>query len=164
MAGRRINDSMGAYVAECVVRLMLSKRIQIIDSRILIMGLAFKENCPDVRNTRVNDIISTLQAYSSEVDVYDPWVTSGASKLLIEQAQANSYDAISVAAAHQQFADMGLSTIKKFGKDNAVIYDVKHLFPTEEVDGGLQANQTDYRLAGEVEEGIAGLVRCLNEA
>lgn len=137
LAGRRINDSMGIYVADSVVRLMLSRRIQIIDSRILILGLAFKENCPDIRNTRVNDIISTLNSYSAEIEVYDPWVDPGASEHLIEAPQADNYDAIIIAVAHQQFADIGISAIREFGKANSIIYDVKHLFPAEEVDGSL---------------------------
>ena len=86
---------MGSYVAERVVKLMLSKRIHIIDSRILIMGLAFKENCSDSRNNRVVDIIDTLQSYHSHIDVYDPWVDKDESELLISEPEENSYDAVS---------------------------------------------------------------------
>ena len=128
---------MGSYVAERVIKLMIAKRTHIYDSRILVMGLAFKENCPDTRNTRVVDIISTLQSYHAKVDVFDPWVDADASELLVQQPNANSYDAIVIAVAHDQFLQLGLESIRKFGKDNAVIFDVKHLFDSKEVDGGL---------------------------
>lgn len=137
LAGRRINDSMGAYVAERVVKLMLSKRIHIIDSKVLVLGLAFKENCPDTRNTRVVDIIDTLQSYHSNVDVFDPWVDAEASDLLIENPKDNCYDAIIIAVAHQQFKALGAAGIRKFAKDKAVIFDVKHLFDAADVDGSL---------------------------
>lgn len=137
LAGRRINDSMGTYVAERMVRLMLSKRIHIIDSRVLILGLAFKENCPDTRNTRVNDIITSLLSYDCQVDVYDPWVDRAESELLIDQPKDDSYDAIIVAVGHQQFRDMGIQSIKQLGKSNSVVFDVKRLFPSGQVDGSL---------------------------
>ena len=137
LAGRRINDSMGSYVAERVIRLMLSKRIHVIDARILVLGLAFKENCPDIRNTRVHDIVSTLQSYHTQVDVYDPWVAKGESDLLIEQPEAGCYDAIIIAVAHKQFAEMGIKKLKRLGKKNFVVFDVKHLLPSSEVDGSL---------------------------
>lgn len=137
LAGRRINDSMGIYVAERVVKIMLSKQIHVIDSRILILGLAFKENCPDTRNTRVNDIISTLHSYHAQVDVHDPWVDLSESELLIKQPEAGIYDAIVIAVAHQQFIDMGIQAIKDLGKTNSIIYDVKHAFPSDQVNGSL---------------------------
>ncbi len=137
LAGRRINDSMGTYVAERVIKLMLAKRIHIIDSRILILGLAFKENCPDTRNSRVVDIISTLQSYSTKVDVYDPWVDVESSELLVQNPEQNSYDAIIVAVAHEQFKTLGITEIKKFAKQDAILFDVKHIFPSSEVDGCL---------------------------
>jgi UDP-N-acetyl-D-galactosamine dehydrogenase len=137
LAGRRINDSMGAYVAGQLVRLMLSKRVHVTDARVLVMGLAFKENCPDTRNSRVVDIITELQSYHVDVDVYDPWVDRSASSLLIEAPAANTYDAIMIAVAHQQFVALGIEGIRAFGKSKVVIYDVKHLFAADQVDGSL---------------------------
>jgi UDP-N-acetyl-D-galactosamine dehydrogenase len=137
LAGRRINDSMGAYVAERVVKLMLSKRIHIIDSKILVLGLAFKENCPDTRNTKVVDIIETLQSYHSHIDVCDPWVDAESSELLIDSPEENCYDAVIIAVAHDQFKDLGAAGIRGFAKEKSVIFDVKHVFDSEEVDGSL---------------------------
>ena len=136
LTGRRINDGMGSYVAERVVKLMLSKRIHIIDSRVLIMGLAFKENCSDSRNSRVVDIIDTLQSYHSHIDVYDPWVDDE-SELLISEPEENSYDAVVIAVAHDQFKELGIAGIRKFAKDKSAIFDVKHIFNSKEVDGSL---------------------------
>ncbi|NKB31897.1 MAG: nucleotide sugar dehydrogenase [Pseudomonadales bacterium] len=137
LAGRRINDSMGSYVAERVVRLMLSKQIHILGSKILIMGYAFKENCPDTRNTRVEDIASTLLAYHAEVQIYDPWVDSSDSEHLISEPENESYDAVIVAVAHQQFIDSGIDYVKSMSKKNSVIFDVKHIFDSSQVDGSL---------------------------
>ncbi len=137
LAGRRINDSMGDYVAERVVRLMLSKRIHVIDARILIMGFAFKENCPDTRNSRVRDIIATLQSYRSEVEIYDPWVDQQESELLTDSLKPSTYDAIIIAVAHDQIRKMGIDTIKQLGKVNSVVFDVKHVFSSQSVDGSL---------------------------
>ena len=137
LAGRRINDSMGDYVAERVVRLMLSKRIHVIDARILIMGFAFKENYPDTRNSRVRDIIATLQSYQSEVEIYDPWVDQQESELLIDSLKPSTYDAIIIAVAHDQIRKMGIDTIKQLGKVNSVVFDVKHVFSSQSVDGSL---------------------------
>jgi len=116
LTGRRINDGMGSFVAERVVKLMLSKRIHIIDSRILIMGLAFKENCPDSRNSRVVDIIDTLQSYHSHIDVYDSWLDNDESELLIREPEENSYDASVIAVAHDTFKELGIAGIKKLTK------------------------------------------------
>ena len=137
LAGRRINDSMGAHVADRVIRLMLSKRIHIIDSRILILGYAFKENCPDTRNTRISDIVSALLSFNTKVDVYDPWVDSNATPHLISELEEGNYDAIIVAVAHSEFREMGISKMKTLGKENSVVFDVKHIFPGESVDGSL---------------------------
>ncbi len=137
LAGRRINDAMGFHVAERVIRLMLSKRIHIIDSRVLILGMTFKENCPDIRNSRVQDIVSTLQSYHARVDVHDPWVDASESELLIAEPEADSYDAVIIAVAHKQFIAMGIEALKAFGKSTSVIFDVKHLFPSSAVDGSL---------------------------
>ena len=137
LAGRRINDSMGAYVAERVIKLLLSKRIHISESRILVLGLAFKENCPDTRNTRVVDIIETLQSYHSNVDIFDPWVDPESSELLIDIPEESCYDAVIIAVAHDQFKELGTAGIRKFAKKNAVLFDVKHVFDAEDVDGSL---------------------------
>ena len=137
LAGRRINDSMGRYVAERVIRLMLSKHIHIIDSRILIMGYSFKENCPDTRNTRVQDIVNTLISYNSKVEIYDPWVATSASDLLVSELNENSYDAIIIAVAHDQFVELGIDKIKTLSRENAVIFDVKHVFDNLLIDGSL---------------------------
>ena len=137
LAGRRINDAMGAYVAERVVKLMLSKRIHIIDSKILVLGLAFKENCPDTRNSKVVDIIETLQSYHSSIDLYDPWVDPESSELLIGIPEENCYDAVIIAVAHDQFRDLGIAGIRKFAKEKSVIFDVKHVFASDDVDGAL---------------------------
>jgi UDP-N-acetyl-D-glucosamine/UDP-N-acetyl-D-galactosamine dehydrogenase len=137
LAGRRINDSMGSYVAERVIRLMLSKHIDIIDSRILIMGYSFKENCPDTRNTRVQDIVDTLISYNSKVEIYDPWVDASASDLLVSDLKNDYYDAIIIAVAHEQIIEFGIDKIKNLSKENAVIFDVKHIFDSSLVDGSL---------------------------
>lgn len=137
LAGRRINDSMGSHVAERVIRLMLGRRIHIIDSRILIMGMAFKENCPDTRNSRVSDIADTLESYHCKVDIYDPWVDTGSSELLIDKPDEDSYDAIIIAVAHDQFKELGADKIRNLGKEQSVIFDVKNVFKSNETDGRL---------------------------
>lgn len=142
LAGRRINDGMGAYIAEQVLKLMARKRISVVGSRILILGLAFKENCPDIRNTRVVDIVSALREYHAEVEVHDPWVDadeSGREYGLrpIGEPQEGAYDAIVLAVAHDQFRELGIDGVRRLGKDGAVIYDVKSIFPADRVDGRL---------------------------
>ena len=142
LAGRRLNDSMGNFVAQQVIKLMLQKRTQIYDARILILGLAFKENCPDTRNTRVKDIIEELKSYNTLVDVYDPWVDPFSVKNehqieMIEVIEENTYDGIVIAVAHQQFKELGARKIKAFGKKNSIIYDIKSLLSAGDVDGRL---------------------------
>ena len=142
LAGRRINDSMGAYVAEQVFRLMNRAQLRVCDARILVMGLAFKENCPDLRNTRVIDVIEALQGYSATVDVYDPWVDSEEAERMydirpVSQPEAGCYDAIVIAVAHDRFRDLGEAGIRAFGKPDSVLYDVKYLLPANAVDGRL---------------------------
>ena len=142
LAGRRINDSMGAYVAGQVFKLMNHSHLQVCDSRVLVMGLTFKENCPDLRNTRVIDIIEELQSYNVNVDVYDPWVNADEAEheygvRPLEQPEKGVYDAIVLAVAHDQFRDLGAAGIRTFGKDASVLYDVKHLLPVDDVDGRL---------------------------
>ncbi|MCX7628082.1 MAG: Vi polysaccharide biosynthesis UDP-N-acetylglucosamine C-6 dehydrogenase TviB [Methylophilaceae bacterium] len=142
LAGRRINDGMGAYVAEQVIKLMTRKRIHVVDAHVLVMGLTFKENCPDLRNTRVIDIIREFKAYNANIDVYDPWVDAAEAQheygiTPVTQLQAGKYDAIILAVAHRQFIDMGLEKIRSLAKPVSVVYDVKYLFRPEQVDGRL---------------------------
>jgi UDP-N-acetyl-D-galactosamine dehydrogenase len=142
LAGRRINDCMGGYVAGRVVKLMTKKRIHVVDSNILILGLTFKENCPDLRNTRVTDIIRELKTYNANVDVYDPWVDPEEAKheygiTPVATPAEGKYDAIILAVAHQQFRELGEAGIRKFGKPVNVLFDVKQLLPKEVVDARL---------------------------
>ncbi|GMQ87646.1 MAG: Vi polysaccharide biosynthesis UDP-N-acetylglucosamine C-6 dehydrogenase TviB [Gammaproteobacteria bacterium] len=142
LAGRRINDSMGAYVANQVFKLMNNAHLRVCDSRILVMGLAFKENCPDLRNTRVVDVVEELKSFSVNVDVYDPWVDAGEAEQAygvtpIRQPEKGVYDAIVLAVAHDQFRELGAEGLRAFGKDSCVLYDVKHVLPVDAVDGRL---------------------------
>lgn len=142
LAGRRINDGMGAYVAEQVIKLMTRKRIQVVDARVLVLGLAFKENCTDLRNTRVVDIVREFQSYHANVDVYDPWVDASEAQheygiSLVGSLGPGIYDAIILSVAHQEFGRMGIAQIHALGKSNHVLYDVKYLFRPEQVDGRL---------------------------
>src|SRR5690606_3635866 len=142
LAGRRINDYMGIFVAESVVKLMTQRKCHVVDSNILIMGLALKENCPDLRNTRVIDIVRELQAYNAKVHVYDPWVDAEAAREeygleVIDTPKAHFYDAIILCVAHDQFRHLGAEAIRQFGKPHHLLYDVKHLLPKEQVDARL---------------------------
>ncbi|MBA3563416.1 MAG: Vi polysaccharide biosynthesis UDP-N-acetylglucosamine C-6 dehydrogenase TviB [Gammaproteobacteria bacterium] len=142
LAGRRINDNMGNYVAAEVARHMIRRRIHLMDARVLIFGLAFKENCPDVRNTRVVDVVHELADYGARVDVYDPWVDRQIAQRLygldlIEQPNEGIYDAIVMAVAHREFRDMGVARVRALGKPDHVLYDIKHIFPASETDGRL---------------------------
>ena len=142
LSGRRINDGMGKYVVSQVVKLMLKKRIHVQQAKILMMGLTFKEDCPDLRNTRVIDMIKEFQDYEADVDVYDPWVDKQEAKheydiSPIETPQVGQYDAIVIAVAHQQFKQMSTKQIKALTKENAVVFDIKYILPAESVDGRL---------------------------
>lgn len=142
LAGRRTNDSMGPYIANEVIRLMVRKGINPVNARVLLLGLAFKENCPDLRNTRVVDIVNALHGYNAAVDVHDPWVNPAEAEheygiRPVAQPQAGSYDAVIVAVGHQQFVALGAAGIRAFGKPDTVIYDVKYVLPREAVDGRL---------------------------
>jgi len=142
LAGRRINDGMGAHVVDRVIKLMTQRRIHVVDSKILILGLAFKENCPDLRNTRVVDIIEELDGYHATVDVYDPWVDAQEAKEeygidLLENPAVGNYDAVILAVGHKQFKDLGGEGIRAFGKQNSVLFDVKYTLPKDEVDARL---------------------------
>ena len=142
-AGRRINDNMGHFVVSEVVKLMANKKINIVDAKILMLGLTFKENCPDLRNTRVVGMIDELTGtYNAKVDVFDPWVdkqeVQAIYKLnLTDRPATGHYDAIIVAVAHRQFKKLGIEGVKAFGKENHVLYDIKYLFPPASVDGRL---------------------------
>jgi UDP-N-acetyl-D-galactosamine dehydrogenase len=142
LAGRRLNDNMGNYIASTVIKKMVKKGIDTANSRILVMGLTFKENCPDLRNTRVIDIISEFAEYGITVDVYDPWVQSDEAYReyrinLLKTLQDNTYSGIVIAVGHRQFAEMPISQLRKLCKEKSVIYDVKSLFPRDQVDGCL---------------------------
>ena len=142
LAGRRINDSMGSYVADQVSKLMIKKGINITHANVLIMGLTFKENCPDLRNSGVVDMVDTLKDLSCNVDVYDPRVDKAEAKReygieLINKLENDKYDAIIIAVAHDEFKQLSLETIQAFGKSNHLLYDVKYLFTQSQVDGRL---------------------------
>lgn len=139
LAGRRLNDGMGAYVAEQLVKTMLKRRVQVNGGRVLVMGLTFKENCPDLRNTRVVDVIEELRSYDIEVEVYDPWASPAEASheyglTLTAEPQVEAYDGIIVAVAHQQFRDLGADEIRKWGRADHVLYDLKYAFETDKVD------------------------------
>ncbi len=139
LAGRRLNDSMGAYVASQLIKGMTQRCIQVQGARVLVMGLAFKENCPDLRNTRVVDIIRELGEYQAQVDVYDPWVDPAAAKREydidpVEQPQAGAYDAIILAVGHRQFVEMGIDAVRALGKPKHLLYDLKYVFDASEAD------------------------------
>ena len=142
LAGRRINDNMGFFVADNVSKLMNKNGIHVEGANILIMGLAFKENCPDIRNTRVVDLIEQFDSFNCSTEVYDPWVDKDAAMNeyninLIEEPMDGKYDAIILAVAHDVFKNLSSEQIKTFGKENHVIYDIKYLLDNEEVDGRL---------------------------
>jgi UDP-N-acetyl-D-galactosamine dehydrogenase len=142
LAGRRTNDGMGPYVAGEVVRLMVRKGINPVQAKVLVLGLAFKENCPDLRNTRVIDIVQALRGYNAQVDVHDPWVDAAECAheyglQPIGEPARGAYDAVIVAVGHREFAALGAQGIRAFGKPASVVYDVKYVLPREAVDGRL---------------------------
>lgn len=139
LAGRRLNDSMGAYVVTQLVKAMTKKCIQINGARVLVLGLAFKENCPDLRNTRLVDVVKELQAYNCQVDVYDPWVSAEEAFeeygiQPIAQLEKGTYDSIVLGVAHHQFATMGAAGIHALGKTDHILYDLKCVLPADETD------------------------------
>ncbi len=142
LAGRRLNDNMGKYIASTVIKKMVKKGIDTANSRILVMGLTFKENCPDLRNTRATDIISEFDDYGIAVDVYDPWVDPAEAVAeygitLVENLKSNTYNGIVIAVAHKQFTELSIDDLRNLCQEKAVIYDVKNLFPRDQVDGCL---------------------------
>lgn len=142
LAGRRINDNMSIYIASRIIKLMLKKGVQPLQSRVLMLGLTFKENCPDVRNTKVVDIVRELQTYGAVVDVHDPWVNPGEAKHeygleLAPEPVPEAYDVVVIAVAHREFREIGIEGIRAYGKPGCVVYDVKYL---------LESHLTDDRL------------------
>jgi UDP-N-acetyl-D-galactosamine dehydrogenase len=142
LAGRRINDNMGQYVASQVIKKMITADISPKSARVLVLGLAFKENCPDLRNTRVVDIVSELTTYGSAVDVHDPWVDAMDAKTeygidLVASPEAGAYDAVLIAVGHRQFADLGADGIRRFGKPSSLVYDIKYVLPRGAADDRL---------------------------
>lgn len=143
LAGRRINDSMASHVADETVKLMLRKGLPVLNSKVLVLGLTFKENCPDVRNTKVVDIVKALQGYNTHVDVYDPWIDVAEAQheyglqCLTKAPAPGQYAAIVLAVGHRQFIELGEQGLKAFGQAGAVIYDVKSILPMGAADGRL---------------------------
>ncbi|MCG8016402.1 MAG: Vi polysaccharide biosynthesis UDP-N-acetylglucosamine C-6 dehydrogenase TviB [Candidatus Thiodiazotropha sp. 'RUGA'] len=142
LAGRRLNDGMGAYVVHSVVKMMMKRGMATNNSRVLVLGLTFKENCPDLRNTRVVDIVSEFEDYGASVDVYDPWVNPQEAQeeyglRPIESLSEGTYDAVILAVAHKEFQQMGAEKIRALCKHNGVLFDVKNVLPVDEVDARL---------------------------
>ncbi|KLJ00729.1 Vi polysaccharide biosynthesis UDP-N-acetylglucosamine C-6 dehydrogenase TviB [Luteimonas sp. FCS-9] len=141
LAGRRTNDGMGPYIAGEVIRLMVRKGINPVGACVLVLGLAFKENCPDLRNTRVIDIVRALQAYHARVDVADPWVDAARARheygIAIVSPGHDAYDAVIVAVGHEEFRALGADGVRAYGKQAAVVYDVKSILPRGAADGRL---------------------------
>lgn len=139
LAGRRLNDGMGAYVVSQLVKNMLHKRIQVEGANVLVMGLTFKENCPDLRNTKIVDVVSELKEYNMNVDITDPWCSTEQAEdeynlSLIDEPKLNSYDAIILAVSHNEYRAMGAGEIRALGKNNHVLYDLKYILPKGSVD------------------------------
>ena len=143
LACRRINDAMGQHVAAEVIKLMIKKGHAIAGARVLVLGFTFKENCPDLRNTRVIDLVHELQGYSAQVDVYDPWAALTEAKneydidLLADLPAPSQYDALVVAVGHDQFKSLGIDGLRRLANGRAVIYDIKGMFGKNDVDGRL---------------------------
>jgi UDP-N-acetyl-D-galactosamine dehydrogenase len=143
LAGRRINDRMASHVADKTIKLMLRRGIPVLGSRVLVLGLTFKENCPDLRNTKAIDLIERLKAYNTSVDVYDPWVDFAEAKseygldCLKQWPSLGKYSAVILAVGHTQFQELGADGIRAFGQENAVLFDVKAILPLGSADGRL---------------------------
>jgi UDP-N-acetyl-D-glucosamine/UDP-N-acetyl-D-galactosamine dehydrogenase len=144
LAGRRLNDNMANYVAQEVVRLMTQQRIHVNGARVLVLGITFKENCPDIRNSKVIDVVRELQNYGAQVDIHDPWADGaeckheyGVRPVRDAMDRRGTYDAIVLAVAHREFKEIGSQGIRKLGKKNHVMYDIKHVFRAGETDGRL---------------------------
>ncbi len=139
LAARRLNDRMGEYIATQLIKEMVKRRIQVIGSKILVMGLSFKENCPDIRNTKIVDMVNALKEYDLDLDIYDPWVNPQEAQLEyglipVQNLLDHCYDAIILAVAHDQFKSMSIIDYNKIGKSNYVLYDLKYILSSEDVD------------------------------
>lgn len=138
IASRRLNDGMAQHVVSQLVKKMIQKTIQIQNAKVLLLGFAFKENCPDVRNTKLIDIVTELKDYNADVDIHDPWCSPAEVKkdfdLELVKPSKGKYDAIIVAVAHDEFKQMDINTLKSYGKENCVIYDLKYVFDKRDVD------------------------------
>ncbi len=143
LAGRRVNDGMSAYVADRIVHLMLNKRVDVVDAKVLVLGLTFKENCPDLRNSKVAGVVERLREFNVQVDAYDPWINAEEAEAefglrpLAEAPSNGTYDAVVLAVGHHQFEEMGAEAIRALGKNRSVFFDAKGLFPKDASDGRL---------------------------
>jgi len=145
LAGRRLNDNMGKYIVSEVVKLMLSRSLPVKHAKVLVMGLTFKENCPDIRNTKIVDLVAEFKDYGCDVDVYDPWADLGEVRreygisltTSIKQQATSQYDAVVLAVAHNEFKEMGVEKIRALMADEGVLYDIKYVLPKDSVDGRL---------------------------
>ena len=142
LAGRRLNDNMALYVAGQITKLMASKRIHVNGARALVLGVTFKENCPDIRNSKVVDVVRELQKNGADVEIYDPWADNAELKheyglRVIRSLQPRRYDVAVVAVAHKAFRELGAEGVRKLCKKSHVLYDIKQVFPAAHVDGRL---------------------------
>jgi UDP-N-acetyl-D-galactosamine dehydrogenase len=133
---------MGSYVAQQVTALMIRQRIQVRDARVLVMGLTFKENCPDVRNTKIVDVVRDLEKFGARVDVYDPWADADEAEheyglRPVQKLRNGTYDAVVMGVAHRQFRELGIAKVRALAKKKHVLYDIKYVFAASEVDGRL---------------------------
>jgi UDP-N-acetyl-D-glucosamine/UDP-N-acetyl-D-galactosamine dehydrogenase len=142
LAGRRLNDNMALYVTGQIIRLMATKRIHVKGARALVLGMTFKENCPDIRNSKVIDVVRELRSHGTSVDIFDPW--ANIAECLHEYGmkplrtlKRGHYDVAIVAVAHHEFRELGARGVRRLCKKNHVVYDIKHVFPAAEVDGRL---------------------------
>jgi UDP-N-acetyl-D-galactosamine dehydrogenase len=142
LAGRRLNDNMAIYVAGEVARRMIGKMIQVKGARVLVLGLTFKENCPDTRNSKVVDVVTELNKFGARVDVYDPWASPAEARheyglSLVRSPRPGTYDAVVVAVGHREFAELGIAGVRRLCRKRHVVYDIKHVFPAADTDGRL---------------------------
>jgi UDP-N-acetyl-D-galactosamine dehydrogenase len=142
LAGRRINDNMSLYVASEVNRLMSDKRILINGARVLVLGITFKENCPDIRNSKVADVVRELEKFGAKVDVHDPWASPGETRHeygieIVSRPKKARYDAVVLAVSHDEFRKLGIRGVRALCKSRNVVYDIKHVFPAAQTDGRL---------------------------
>ncbi len=143
LAGRRINDGMASFIADRVVRSMMKRGFPVVGSRILVLGMTFKENCPDLRNSKVADVVAALRDFSAEVDIHDPWADAAEARheygltLLDALPATPTYDAIVISVAHREYAAMGAAAVRALGKPGAILFDVKGVFPKADSDGRL---------------------------